>query len=194
MCGDNVELYRVFIAIEIENIDVLNKLIKVKDAFKATKADIKTIENENIHLTVRFIGEVPLDTVKAIQESLKNLKDIPVFNMYIRGIGAFPSLTRPRVIWAGITNGVTYLKEIRRRIEQYLRRLGIRPDTHEFTPHITLARVKGRRGIDKVIKLLEIYQDYEFGESPVTRVKLKRSILRPQGPLYLDLYEVLLKH
>ena len=189
-----MELFRVFIAIEIENNDVLSKLIKIKDAFKATKADIKTVEDENIHLTVRFIGEVPLDIVKAIQENLKVLEDIPAFNMYVKGIGAFPSSTRPRVIWAGVVNGVTLLKEIRRRVEQFLRRLGIKPDTHEFTPHITLARVKGRRGIDRVIKLLEMYQDYDFGKSPVTKVKLKRSILRPQGPLYIDLYEVPLKH
>lgn len=188
-----MELFRVFIAIEIENSDVLSKLIKVKDTFKATKADIKTVEDENIHLTVRFIGEVPLDIVKAIQENLKVLKDIPIFNIHIKGIGAFPSPTRPRVIWAGVVNGVTPLKEIRRRVEQFLRKLGIKPDTHEFTPHITLARVKGRRGIDKIIKLLEMYQDYDFGESPVTKVKLKRSILRSQGPLYVDLYEVSLK-
>ena len=188
-----MELFRVFIAVEIENEDVLRKLINFKDSLEATGAELKVVEDENIHLTIRFIGEVPQDTVKMIQDKMKILKDIPAFTMYVKGVGAFPSVSRPRVIWAGIISGIEQLKEIRRRIESDLRKLGIKPDTHEFVPHITLARVKGRRNIDRVIKMINAYQDYDFGETSVTKVKLKRSILRPQGPLYMDLYEVQLK-
>ena len=188
-----MELYRLFIAVEIENREVYNNILRIRDVFKGINANLKFVEDENIHLTIRFIGEVPQSLIPEIINAMKPASNIESFDMKVEGLGAFPSDVRPRVIWIGVSEGVEKLRSLRNTIEVGLRRLGIRPERQEFSPHITLARVKSSRNIDKVSKLILEFKNYVAGVTRVTKVKLKRSILRPQGPLYIDIHEVKLK-
>ena len=185
---------RAFIAIEIENPTVLSNLIKIRDMLTETGADLKPVEDENIHLTIRFLGHISYTTLEVMKRILSELRErVKPFTMHVKGVGAFPSVSRPRVVWAGVERGVEELSAIRRFIDEEISRnrlIDVHRDQHEFSPHITLARVRSGRNIDRLVRLLEQYADYDFGESPVTQIKLKQSTLTPRGPIYKDLYVV----
>lgn len=183
------ELIRTFVAVEVENRDVLKKLVEVRDQLVATGADLKPVEDENIHLTLRFIGEIPAGLVEVLCNDISSLK-FQRFQMHIKGLGAFPSLTRPRVLWAGISEGSNKLVELYRLVETIVKKLGIPPEREEFVPHITLARVKGSRNMDKLLKTMNDLLDVDFGYSDVTEVYVKKSVLTPSGPVYSNLCSV----
>ncbi len=190
-----VLILRLFIAVEIENPDVLKKIIALRDELLSCSKGsrgIKGVEDENIHLTIRFLGEVPESLVPMIRNCLNECKNISKFEIEIRGVGAFPSVSRPRVIWVGISKGIEELKTLRRMIDRCLGAM-VRPDDKEFVPHITIGRIKGSCDRACLASFINSHSDELLGTSPVTKVKLKRSILRPQGPEYIDIYEVELK-
>ncbi|WP_276815002.1 RNA 2',3'-cyclic phosphodiesterase [Desulfurococcus amylolyticus] len=182
----NGEIIRCFIAIELKNQEVLRRLIEVRDKITATGVDLKPVEDENIHLTLRFIGEVPRSVVDEVCGFINTIS-YKGFKIHVKNIGGFPSLERPRVIWAGVEEGSDELLELYRIVEAGLRRIGIKPEREEFTPHITLARVKGYRGIEKLVKTLMELRGTDFGYSPVEEVIVKKSVLTPRGPIYSNI-------
>jgi len=183
------ELIRTFIAVEIESLDVLRELVKVKSRLVETGAEIKPVEDENIHLTLRFIGEIPAGLVKVLCNEVASIK-YPKFKMHVKGLGAFPNISRPRVIWAGVAEGADKLAELAGIVERIVRRLGIPPEREEFVPHITLARVKGSKGVDRLVRAVMDMQDVDFGYTDVTKLHVKKSVLTPSGPIYSDLCTV----
>ena len=183
-----MSLVRLFVAVEIENSDVLRNVIKFRDAVVSCSRvrGIKGVEDENIHLTLRFIGEVPDDYIPQISECVMRANEFTKFQIKIEGVGAFPSVSRPRVLWVGITEGFDKLKLIRNRLEECLKRYA-EPDREEFVPHITVGRVKGSYDSSCLRNVISTYENTLFGITQVSKVKLKRSILRPEGPVYMDI-------
>ena len=185
-----MDVLRVFIAVDIEDPLVVSRLERVKEAVVSTGVPVKTVETENLHLTIRFIGEVGRGLVEDIKREVLGRLSFEPFDMELVGLGAFPSPTRPRVVWVGVGRGGDELRRIRDEVERGLRRLGVRPESQEFHPHVTLARVKGQRNIQALVKLIQEYSGFEFGVVRVERVRLKRSILTSRGPIYETLAEV----
>ncbi len=106
--------------------------------------------------------------------------------MKLKGSGAFPSLNRISVIWAGMENANT-LGEISRKIDVGLEPLGFEPERRKFSPHVTIARVKRRKNKDKLEEVIQQFSNTEFGEVPVNKIILKKSVLTSQGPIYSDI-------
>lgn len=183
---------RAFIAIEIENTETLNNIIKWKKQLETLGIDAKFVEDENIHLTIRFLGEISTASLEQIKELLDNVsKMFKPFEIKVAGFGAFPNVYRPRVLWVGIVEGFETLANIRKYIDSEIVRRGLKDvhkDQHEFSPHITIARLKSYRGVEKLQKYFDEYKDYVFGSSTITQIKIKRSILTPRGPIYSDIY------
>lgn len=149
-------------------------------------ADIKLVEPENVHITLAFLGEVRDDKVGLVKECVNGLK-FNGFKITFRGLGAFPSLSRPRVVWVGITDGFNELKTLRTSLVKCLGSRGVRPEDGQFQPHLTIGRVKGPRGVLELMKLIEEMLDTTFGEQEVREVTLFRSTLTPKGPIYEEL-------
>ncbi len=183
------ERVRAFIAVDIEDPTIVSRLISIRDAFVATGAPMKPVEDQNLHITLRFLGEIPVSLIDEVYQVMNSVS-FRKFKVKLVGVGAFPSPVRPRVIWVGVREGAEELARIHREIEKGLRRLGFRPEKEEFVPHITLARIKGSRNIDRVVKLINQYADYEVGEIIVESIRLKQSILTRSGPIYRTLREV----
>jgi 2'-5' RNA ligase len=177
-------LVRLFIAVEIEDRDVLSRIIGVRDRILGLGADLKPVEDENIHLTLRFLGDVEDSMVPSIERVLEPLSGFQPFRMRVRGLGVFPDLRSPRVVWVGVGEGSEVLRS--------MRGLRVFEDEHGFTPHITIARVRGRSGLDRLARYVEENSEMDLGFSSVTRVVLKRSVLTPRGPIYSDVRRVLL--
>ena len=185
------ERVRAFIAVDIEDQAVLSRLTQIRDAFVATGAPMKPVETHNMHITLRFLGDTPLGLLDELEQVIRSAAPRRVV-LKLRGVGAFPSPERPRVIWVGAEPGpgVEELQRVYRVIERGVRRLGWRPEREEFVPHVTLARIKGRRNIDRVVKLLHEMSDIEVGEIVVETIRIKQSILTRGGPIYRTLREI----
>ena len=154
-----------------------------------TGANLKLVKPQNIHVTMRFLGNISLPMVDLIHEEMKQISFTP-FEIELRGLGVFPSLRYARVVWAGIRKGADELVNVFNQLEPRLRRLGFKPDPKGFSPHLTIARVRAGRHKAELVKLVEELVDYEFGVIKADCLRLKRSVLTPKGPFYTTLREV----
>ena len=179
---------RSFIAVDLDDEEIKRRLVTAQGLLSRTGGDIKPVEAENLHVTVRFLGGISKGLLDRIVEELSEVKFEP-FRAEIRGIGVFPRLSRPRVIWAGFRKGGRELEDLFKKIEPRLIGLGIRPERSSFHPHITLARVRSGRNRDQLIRQITGLSDEPFGEIVVWSFKLKRSTLTPRGPIYSTIQE-----
>ncbi|MCW4034507.1 MAG: RNA 2',3'-cyclic phosphodiesterase [Candidatus Bathyarchaeota archaeon] len=180
---------RSFFAFDIEDHTILNRLAKVQGMLANTGADVKMVKPENIHLTIRFLGDIQTGMVDAIYEEMKQLSFVP-FEVELKGLGAFPRLSHPNVVWAGITQGAKELTNVFEQLEPRLRGLGFKPDNKGFSPHLTITRVRTGRNKPLLIKKVQELENYEFGTIKVECLRLKKSDLTPRGPIYSNLREV----
>jgi 2'-5' RNA ligase len=182
------EFIRSFLAFDIENDICVNRLAAAQHQLLRTGAEVKLVEPQNIHITIRFLGNITSTMVERIFDEMKQDQFIP-FNVQIKGLGAFPNIRYPRVIWAGITQGANQLKNIFSQLEPKLRGLGFAPDTRGFSPHLTIARVRSGRNKQQLTEFLTKYTDYEVGTVDARCLRLKKSALTPKGPIYSTLKE-----
>ncbi|ABW01945.1 RNA 2',3'-cyclic phosphodiesterase [Caldivirga maquilingensis] len=181
-------MVRLFVAVDLSD-EVRGKVIAFRDAVSSSGADVKPVEDENLHITLRFLGEVRDNLLPEIMRNLNSLS-FSSFRMHVKGTGAFPSASSPRVIWVGVEEGGDQLKALHDTVEELVGRYGV-SDEREFTPHITVARVRGRGSV--LGKLINQWRDFDFGWQTVDSVILKKSTLTPRGPIYENLLIIKLK-
>ncbi|MCW4045387.1 MAG: RNA 2',3'-cyclic phosphodiesterase [Candidatus Bathyarchaeota archaeon] len=182
------ESIRSFLAFDIESEAVRKKLVSAQSQLAQTGADLKLVETQNIHITIRFLGDItPAMTEKVFAEMQKT--QFTPFNVQIKGLGAFPDLRYPRVVWAGITEGADQLKTVFNQLEPRLRSLGFTPDPKGFSPHLTIARVKSGRNKTQLADFVSKNTEYNFGTIKAECLRLKKSDLTPRGPIYSTLKE-----
>ena len=169
--------------------EVKGKIIAFRDTVSSSGADVKPVEDENLHITLRFLGEVRDNLLPEIMRSLSALS-FSSFRMHVKGTGAFPSISSPRVIWVGVEEGGDQLKVLHDAVEELVGKYGV-SDEREFTPHITVARVRGRASV--LGKLINQWREFDFGWQNVDSVILKKSTLTPRGPIYENLLTIKLK-
>jgi 2'-5' RNA ligase len=179
---------RSFVAIECNDVNIVSNVSRVQRSLSSAKADVKFVEPENIHLTLKFLGDVQEELIDNVIDVVKEVSFEP-FNFTIEGVGVFPSLRRPQTIWAGITNGLTDLSQVFNLVEDGLSKLGFEKERRRFNPHLTLGRVRSGRNRDKLVEALKAHADEKFGEVRVDKITLKKSVLTPKGPIYTNLAE-----
>lgn len=182
-------IIRSFFAFDIDDNRIVKRISEIQGIFTNSGADLKLVSTQNIHLTIRFLGDIPVSMVDVIYEEMKNIQFSP-FRIEISGLGVFPKLNYPRVIWAGIKKGSKELEDIFAQLEYRLRRLGFKKDNKGFSPHLTIARVRTGRNKARLAELVMELQDYEFGIVNADCLRLKKSDLTPRGPIYTNLREI----
>jgi 2'-5' RNA ligase len=180
---------RSFLAFDIEEQRIIRKLAEVQGMLANTGADLKLVKPQNIHMTVRFLGNISPPMVDALYEEMKQIS-FSSFMVELRGLGAFPKLNYPRVVWAGIRKGANELTDVFEQLEPRLRGLGFKPETRGFNPHLTIARVRSGRNKARLAEVIRELEDVEFGVVNAECLKLKKSDLTPRGPIYTTLKEV----
>ncbi|MEJ2280345.1 MAG: RNA 2',3'-cyclic phosphodiesterase [Candidatus Bathyarchaeota archaeon] len=180
---------RSFFAFDIEDYKIERRISEIQGMLANTGADLKIVSTHNMHLTIRFLGDIPISMVDVLSEEMKNLQ-FSSFKLEIRGVGAFPKLNYPRVIWAGIRKGSKLLEDIFSQLEYRLTGLGFKKDNKGFSPHLTIARVRTGKNKARLAELIMELEDYEFGIVNIDCLRLKKSDLTPRGPIYTNLSEV----
>lgn len=183
-------MLRAFLAIELPKI-VLKKIEEVQEELKSSHADVRWVNPEKIHLTLKFFGNIEESRIEPIVKSIEGpIRTTTPFPLAIRGMGTFPHLKTPRVIWIGLVEGREILALFQKQLESKIEAIGFEAEERPFHPHLTLGRVKSGRGKEELIRGMEKYKDEEFGNFRVERVVLFKSELRPTGPVYTPLREL----
>jgi 2'-5' RNA ligase len=184
-----LEKIRAFIAVDIESDKFRSQILEIQRRILDTGADVKPVAPENIHLTLRFLGEIETTLMEKIVDIMKLIQFQP-FEIRFKGIGAFPSMRKINVIWIGLERGQEELTGISRSLEEQLRKLGFSQDKKGFSPHITIARLRSSRNKDAIADLLYESKEKSYGSMMAQVIKLKKSVLTPQGPIYSTISEV----
>jgi len=183
------ENIRVFIAIELSP-QVHKDLAALESSLKMSNADVKWVEPENIHLTLKFLGDLKPDQIRNIGDILgEAVAGSKAFELTIKGIGAFPSLDSPRVVWVGVDRGEAELARIAEALETKLLSIGIPKEDRKFHPHLTLGRVRSLKNIEKLRQIIEVKKFEPGSKVKVEHITLFKSQLTPQGSIYSPLFK-----
>lgn len=185
--GGMTVAFRGFIAVEVPPGSGLESIAK---ELRTSGASLKIADTDHLHVTLKFLGDTEEGLVPEIVETIRRaVAGTPPFAVRLRGAGAFPNLSRMNVVWVGLENAEP-LARIAERLESSLQALGFRPEGRPWSAHVTIARVKGGRNLDRVRQILHAHADEEFGECRVDAVLLKKSVLTPDGPVYSTVQEI----
>ena len=177
---------RTFVAVEVASQDAIKSMLDFQKTLLNSGLRAKPVGANQLHFTLMFLGEINETMLDSIKSKLADLKFDPIQVTYT-GIGAFPSLKFARVIWVGVDpDSAPRLISLAKEVESRLNTLGFRSDK-QFTPHITLFRVKER--IKNIASIME-FKDKVFGIDLLNKIKVKKSVLTPNGPVYSDLFVI----
>jgi len=183
-------LIRSFLAIEIPRA-IQKKMEEVEGDLRSSHADVRWMNPEKIHLTLKFFGNIDESKIDLIVRSMEEpIRTLSAFSLKVLGVGAFPHLKNPRVIWMGLADGKEVLISFQKKVETEFEKIGFASEEKPFHPHLTLGRVKSNRGRDELVSRMEKHREEEFGDFQVERVVLFKSDLRPLGPIYTALREI----
>lgn len=178
---------RTFIALELSE-EIREELLRLQNELKKIDADVKWVNTENIHLTLKFLGEAEEARIAVVKEALAGIASrFKPFEMSLFKLGAFPDLHRIRVIWVGLDKGCSDAEQIAQSIEAELDKAGFAKEDRAFRAHLTLGRVKtGRNKITLTDKISSL--EVEPKHCTINNITLLKSTLTPHGPIYTPLY------
>ena len=181
---------RAFIAIALPDT-VRESLRQLQQELAQSRADVKWVEPANLHLTLKFLDEIAEDQRQQVEAMLGEMASREsTFTLQLEQVGAFPSMSAPRIMWVGIAQGKDALTRMGEAIEQQARSLGLRREERPFSCHLTLGRVRSPRGLKELAKQLRTVQWTAPAPWRVSAVTLYYSTLSSSGPHYNVLAEV----
>lgn len=179
------EMIRAFIAVPVGD-EIRSAVQGVESDLKRIGADVKWVKPDNVHLTLKFLGNIRPDDVGRLKAALEEaLADQAGFEAKVAGLGTFPrGRGKPRVVWMGLEEGVDQLRYLAGRVDDACASLGFERETRPFAGHLTIGR--SRRGGGRLPELAEAVAELVFNplQLNVDRVNLVRSRLSPEGPTY----------
>lgn len=184
---------RLFISIELTE-DIRAEISGLIEAMRKKGSGVKWVEPRNLHVTLKFLGHVPDEKIeKIIGAASEALGNSEPFRTSFRGAGSFPGGKRPRVFWVGARKGSEKQAGLARLVDSAMAAAGFDEEKREFTPHVTIGRVKDPKEAGSLLRALEEAREKSFGEMTVDRVSLMKSTLSRKGPTYETVREFYLK-
>lgn len=175
---------RLFLAVKIPD-EIKGSIAHFLEPFLGIRAKVKWVEPQNLHLTLKFLGETPESRLPDLKEAARMVAIDP-FELTLSGSGAFPNLKAPRVFWIGVKEPEKRLTQLAEQIDYNLSQFGWEREKRRFSPHLTLGRVKDRSGLAEVCRAFEQAQ-FEAATYRVDSFHLVESQLQRSGPIYTDL-------
>ncbi len=179
---------RTFVAVEV-SADVRARAGQLMARLGATGTKVKWVELRNLHLTLKFLGDVDArelpQVCTAVAEAVRTL---PAFEIELVGAGAFPTASRPRTLWMGVGRGSEGLIEVHERLERGLAGLGFRREGRRYQPHLTIGRVRGEKA-DALADVVAELESFPGGVSSVDEVVVFSSELAKEGPTYEAMFQ-----
>ena len=184
---------RTFIAIELPP-SVISLLEKIQEDLKLKGFRAKWVRPKNTHLTLKFIGNINPDVIDDIYRAMVDaVESSTSINLVARGVGVFPSIKRPRVIWVGLGGQIELLRALQRALEDSLETLGFETEKRPFKGHLTLGRIRQAGDPGLIHQIIQKYATLSSEEFTVRRIILFKSDLKPTGAVYSQLQQAVLK-
>ena len=178
---------RCFIAVEIPDT-IKNKLVHIQGTLRKQIQKASWVKPNNVHLTLKFLGDVDPDNLESIAEAIERVTSLHrSFVLHIGGLGAFPNLARPRVIWVGVRVGGEHVSSLAQDINMALSECGFPLDAKKFGPHLTIARLKARLDLRPYTNQYRQYDRINGAEMSVNSISLIQSQLHSTGAIYSTL-------
>ncbi|MBI4352857.1 MAG: RNA 2',3'-cyclic phosphodiesterase [Candidatus Omnitrophica bacterium] len=178
------ELVRSFIAVEVGKAE-RRELLGLISTLKEAGADVKWVRPENLHLTLKFLGDVEEERLGEVKGFLDRAAyGTKAFGIHLAGVGAFPGIHRPTVIWAGVDKGEELLAGLAGKVEEGAAGIGFQKEERPFAGHLTLGRVRTRKNLSRLVSALERASFSSAVETKVDGVSLYKSTLTPEGSVY----------
>jgi RNA 2',3'-cyclic 3'-phosphodiesterase len=176
-----MDKFRGFIAIEVP---ITDQILRFQEDIKKTSAQVKLVEPENIHITLKFLGDTPINQIESIESIIKNaISSTKKHIIRLEGTGVFPNENYIKVIWIGIKD-TDLIAQIAESINTQCSTIGFQKDKRGFSAHLTIGRLKSSTGKEQIVDVLNSYKDTLFSEIVVNEIHLKKSTLTPKGPIY----------
>lgn len=183
-------MIRSFIAIDFPD-ETRKALEDIQKELKQSGAGVRWVKPSSIHLTLKFLGNIHAAQVEEIARAVaQEIRDQPPITLRPAGLGAFPSLRKPRVIWIGMEGEVQRLTGIQARVETALEVLGFAREKRSFRPHLTIGRVKDRRWLQSLVDAMATLDMKPFNSFDADEIILYKSDLRPTGAIYTKLHRM----
>ena len=183
---------RTFIAIEIPS-EVKSALAALQDELRRAGADVSWTRPENIHLTLRFLGEVDERRIGEVEKvCVSSAAEFQPFTLSLNETGVFPNARQPRVLWAGLAGEIEKAVEMQRRLDEGLAMIGFEREEKGFRPHLTLGRLKSNKKAREMLALVGAHQVPALSFA-VTEIVLMKSELHPAGARYTPLAKASLR-
>lgn len=184
---------RTFIAIDIPPW-VKTEITDIQNRFKSLNLNVSWVRPANIHLTLKFLGEIDPQRVPLIKTTMTPaFNPLPKFSLSLEGLGVYPDLKRPKVLWVGLQDSQGALETLREKTEDVLSSLDFPKEARKFSPHLTLGRIKSFKGTALLKKTLQEAPQIESNPFEVSSVTFYQSQLTPKGSIYTALDEFFLK-
>lgn len=184
------DTFRAFIAIDLP-ANIRSSLGEAQDILKSFGFRVRWVRPQNIHLTLKFLGNIDSDHVaKIIAAMTQTVDDFSGVSLFAREIGVFPNIRRPRIIWAGLDGKLETLKNLQQTLEKHLGALGFPTETRAFKAHLTLGRVKGKIASAQMKSAIDKLKGFESESFEIHEIFLFKSELRPSGAVYSKVQRV----
>ncbi|MFK8112272.1 MAG: RNA 2',3'-cyclic phosphodiesterase [Rubripirellula sp.] len=175
---------RTFIAIPLDD-EVRRAAIKMIGKLRAPEDGIKWVPTDNLHLTLKFLGEVENMEVPGVCKILRDVcRDHEPFHLVFGGASGLPDIARSRVVCASVEDSSQSLTRIVTQLEQDYAEIGFKQEPRDYVPHLTLGRAKGRRANAEVVERVQQHAESELGTMTVDTVCVFGSFLEKGGPVY----------
>jgi 2'-5' RNA ligase len=182
--------WRSFVAVELSK-EIAEGVRRIQKGLQERVAGVRWVRPEGIHLTLTFLGEVDPDWIEEIVHKMEEaVRAIGPFTIGIRGGGGFPNARNPRVIWIGIDDPSGELRKMQARVEKGMEEIGFTSEGRDYTPHLTVGRLRSGRGKGTLAHAIEEISECNLGTMEVREVILFRSHLKPTGAEYIKVESV----
>jgi 2'-5' RNA ligase len=183
-----VATLRLFIAVELPQ-EVLRHLTDITATLQDKRiAGVRWVNLHGVHLTLKFLGSTPVDQVQAITAAMTAAAEgVSPFTIHVHGIGAFPNMRNPRVVWTAVLGNLDPLVELQHRLDERLESAGFGRDKRPFSPHFTIGRVRGRLAAQDIERLAQAGENIKHLDPvplPVLGISLMESQLTGSGAVY----------
>jgi len=181
---------RTFIAFKLPK-NIISSISEIQNRFKSYAFNARWVNPANIHLTLKFLGDINYADIEKVSETIINAVNshTPV-SLAVKGAGVFPGIKRPRVIWVGLTGEIEKLAGIQNDIEENLEKLGFPREKRPFRGHLTLGRIKGKIDPKKLLDVMKKFEKFESELFIADKIFLFKSNLKSTGSIYTELKSI----
>jgi len=178
---------RAFIAFKLPD-RILEFIREIQKELKNRGLKLKWVKPESIHLTLKFLGDIPCDRIDSIETAIQvSAEGLHSISLIAGSIGVFPNLSRPRVVWIGIDGEIDILKGFQEKLDENLVKAGFQAEKRSYKGHLTIGRVRKTPNLENLKTAVRDFFEYETEPFQADEVILFQSDLKPEGAVYTGL-------